>query len=269
MGFMHHGLDGKLLKKRQRWLTSLLFPMSCSVTFKPGISFRGSFSCQSFTLMGTHLLQSDVSFSGTLSWQPFWSSLICCNLASSSAVVSAAKRSHWQVLISSIGRLSRASASVSPLSQPFLLFLVCLCRCRSFPPLIWVSREAGSLPLSVFTLSTQLLSFTRSFKLPKHAKAKLAGEVVRKSYYVCMRLAAIALNYSVKDIRHDVRQIIIKIIIILSWKIAIEQTSVGLAHARPNYLVCLLKHQWRIGLENIPHNACYLVFMVYYNYTCP
>ena len=36
--------------------------------------------------------------------------------------------------------------------------------------------------------------------------------------YVRMRPAAIALNYSVKDIRNDV----------------IEQTSVGLAHARPN-----------------------------------
>ena len=41
--------------------------------------------------------------------------------------------------------------------------------------------------------------------------------------YVRMWPAAIALNYSVKDIRNDVRQIII----------AIEQTSVGLAHARP------------------------------------
>ena len=41
----------------------------------------------------------------------------------------------------------------------------------------------------------------------QHAKAKLAGEVVLKSY-LCPH-AAIALNYSVKDIRHDVRQIII------------------------------------------------------------
>ena len=39
-----------------------------------------------------------------------------------------------------------------------------------------------------------------------------------------MRPAAIALNYSVKDIRNDVRQIYI----------AIETTSVGLTHARPN-----------------------------------
>ena len=49
--------------------------------------------------------------------------------------------------------------------------------------------------------------------------------------YVNMRPATIALNYSVKDVRHDVRQIIY----IISWKIAIEQTSVRLAHARPNY----------------------------------
>ena len=178
-----------------------------AVTFKPGISFRGRFSCQSHwrvlsaaiwclfqwhsqlhgnLLKFTYLLQSGIFISSSFSCQAF--------------TLTGSYLFHWQ--------LSRASASVSPLSQPFLLFLVCLCRCRSFPPLIWVSREAGSLPLSVFTLSTQLLSFTRSFKLPKHAKAKLAGEVVRKSYYVCMRLAAIALNYSVKDIRHDVRQII-------------------------------------------------------------
>ena len=46
-------------------------------------------------------------------------------------------------------------------------------------------------------------------------------KVVRNSY-----LRPHALNYSVKDIRHDVRQY---------RKIAFEQTSVGLAHARPNY----------------------------------
>ena len=49
-----------------------------------------------------------------------------------------------------------------------------------------------------------------------------------------MRPAAITLNYSVKDIRHDVQQIIY-IIHIRIWKIAIEQTSVGLTHACPNY----------------------------------
>jgi len=38
-----------------------------------------------------------------------------------------------------------------------------------------------------------------------------------------MRPAAIVLNYSVKGIWNDVRQIYI-------WKITIEHTSVGLAH---------------------------------------
>ena len=45
--------------------------------------------------------------------------------------------------------------------------------------------------------------------IPKHdllCKAKLAGKNVRKSY-IRMRPAAIALNYSVKDIRNDVHQI--------------------------------------------------------------
>ena len=47
------------------------------------------------------------------------------------------------------------------------------------------------------------------------------------------------LHYSVKDIRNDVRQIIYIIytciFYIYIWRIAIEQTSVGLAHACPNY----------------------------------
>ena len=46
-----------------------------------------------------------------------------------------------------------------------------------------------------------------------------------------MQPAAIALNYSVKNIRNDVRQ---KIIIYIR-KIAIELTSVGLTHACLNY----------------------------------
>ena len=43
-------------------------PVCLSFVVKSVISFRGSFRCQSLTLMGTHLEQSDVSFSGTLSW---------------------------------------------------------------------------------------------------------------------------------------------------------------------------------------------------------
>ena len=51
-----------------------------------------------------------------------------------------------------------------------------------------------------------------------------------------MRPAAIALNYSVKDIRNHVRQII--------W----TDYSVGLAHARPNYWIfrCKLGYHGRI-----------------------
>ena len=48
----------------------------------------------------------------------------------------------------------------------------------------------------------------------KHAKAKLADKVVRKSY-IGMRSTAIALNYSVKDKRNDICQIIIKNIYII------------------------------------------------------
>ena len=48
---------------------------------------------------------------------------------------------------------------------------------------------------------------------------------------------SLPLNYGVKDIRNDIRQIIItKNIYIYTWKIAIKQTSVGLAHTRPKYL---------------------------------
>ena len=44
-----------------------------------------------------------------------------------------------------------------------------------------------------------------------------------------MRPAAIALNYSVKNIWNDVQHMI------HTEKSAIQLTSVGLAHARPNY----------------------------------
>ena len=44
-----------------------------------------------------------------------------------------------------------------------------------------------------------------------------------------MHPTAIALNYSIKDIRNDVRQNNNNIL-----KIAIEHTSVGLAYVRPN-----------------------------------
>ena len=62
-------------------------------------------------------------------------------------------------------------------------------------------------------------------------KLMLAGyqknQAVRKSY-VRMRPVAIALNYSIENIRNDVRQKV------LHEKFPIRLTSVGLAHARPN-----------------------------------
>ena len=131
MGFMHLGLDETLLKKRQWWLNSLLFSVLCSVTFRT--------TFLQLSQMPVHLwfaIKCGVSFSGSLSCQfPHWKALMCCNLmsfsvalstinpvcaeghssaticmASLSAVVSAAKCSHWRVLISSIGSLNRASA---------------------------------------------------------------------------------------------------------------------------------------------------------------
>ena len=58
-----------------------------------------------------------------------------------------------------------------------------------------------------------------------------------------MQPVPIVLNYSLKGIRNDVRQKIIMIIHIS--KIAIEHTSVGLAHARPNKLSSLNKFKIR------------------------
>ena len=96
-----------------------------------------------------------------------WRALICCNLMSISVALSAAnlsvcgngthllqsgvfisssfscQASCWQVLISSIGSLSRGSAPVSSAFST-LFFLIFLCRHHSFPPLVaslgqWIS----------------------------------------------------------------------------------------------------------------------------------
>ena len=142
-------------EKRQRWLNSLLFPMSCSVTFKPGTSFFSGLSCQSFlirckiwcrfhwdsqllnfrfVLKGTHLLQS-----GTLS-----------------AVVSAAKHSCWRIPL---------AVWVGCLLLPLSSNLSCYCSSVSTSvarslllSAVWVSHEAGSLPPYLFSLSIQLLA---------------------------------------------------------------------------------------------------------------
>ena len=72
-----------------------------------------------------------------------------------------------------------------------------------------VTTNTTSIPCTIGTLSF-LGVIHKIFQLelatPKHAKgkAKLADKVVRKSC-VCMWPAATALNYSIKDIRNDVR----------------------------------------------------------------
>ena len=88
-------------------------PACLSFAVKTGISFRGSFSCQSFTLTGTICCNLFQWHSQLVPFGLWWRALICCNLVSLSAVVSAVKHSSWQVLISSIGSLNRASAPIS------------------------------------------------------------------------------------------------------------------------------------------------------------
>ena len=84
-----------------------------SFAVKSGISFRGSFSSQSFTLPVTHLLQSCV----------FISSSFSC------------KRSRWQVLISSVWQSEHNVCSY--LSPPFSCFCSSVSAdiARSLPPI--------------------------------------------------------------------------------------------------------------------------------------
>ena len=87
-----------------------------------------------------------------------------------------------------------------------------------------VSSWIGILTLQLMSLPTQLAFLNRcarsTFFFPSVIQAhlgasypsmprvlKLSSKVVQKSY-VCMWPVAITLNYSVKDIRHDIRQII-------------------------------------------------------------
>ena len=64
----------------------------------------------------------------------------------------------------------------------------------------------------------------------------LQKENVSLQATVCMLNPMITLNYSVKNTWNDVHQIIY--IYIYIWKVAIQLTCVGLAHARPNELRC-------------------------------
>ena len=134
--------------------------LSCqfvSFAVKSGISFS-SFSCQSFTLMATICYNLFQWHSQLVTFSLCWSSLTCCNLVCLSAVVSAAKRSCWQVVISHWQPEQSWSAPIS-----LLCFFNLSCFCSSVSAgvarshllsAMWVSREAGSLLPSVFSLST-------------------------------------------------------------------------------------------------------------------
>ena len=103
-----------------------------------------------------------------------------------------------------------------------------------------VRKCYAQLPSLNVTAETQLLPFVQrcarsccsswlTVVIQAHAGCqKLSCTKILLTFH--MRPTAIALNYSVKNIRNDVRQIII------IWKIAIQLTSVGLAHARPNHM---------------------------------
>ena len=134
----------------------------------------------------------------------------------------------------------------------------------------WI--EGGSLPLSAFSLSTQLHTYSKysrsSYLSWMSLQTQLLGyplfnKCARSSCFswlsfiivifqshlgaswlpgctkillmVRMRPAAIALNFSIKNIQNDIRQIIMKI--------SIQLTSVGLAYARPIMYIYLWENQ--------------------------
>ena len=129
----------------------------------------------------------------------------------------------------------------------------------------WI--KGGSLPLSAFSLSTQLFNSPCIYTYSRYLRSsylfwmspqtqllgyQLFNKCARSSCFFrlsfifqshigaswlpsCTKILltvrtcrAVALNYSIKNIRNDIRQIIIIIILY-----SIELTSVGLAHARP------------------------------------
>ena len=182
MGFLHLGLDGTLLKRRQWQLNSLLVPMSCSVTFKLGISF----SAASLSLICCKICMGSLSGVVSAASLSHWRVLICYNLVSLSAVVSAAKRSHWQVLV---------PLPLAVWAEHLLLrFLNLSCFCLSVSAgiarslllsAVCVSHEAGSLLPSVFTLSTQLLALAiHTHTVGTHASHRAKNEI---SCLFCMQ----------------------------------------------------------------------------------
>ena len=100
---------------------------------------------------------------------------------------------------------------------------------------------ADELYTVVFSLKHYINWILNYCKHAHDAKAKLV-KLYKNLTYVRMQPAAIVLIYGVKDVWKDVRQIIY--IYIYIWKIAIEQTSVGLAHAHPNYSLLEEVNSW-------------------------
>ena len=141
---MHLGLYGKRGSNDWTVCCSIVVPCVLLATFKFGIFFfRGSLSCQSSTLKGTHLLQSDFSFSACMALSA--ANLSVCGEGHSSAAIWCLYPHSFSceafTLMGSHLFHCQSGQSVcsylSPLlSQPFLLLLVCLCQRHSFPPLI-------------------------------------------------------------------------------------------------------------------------------------
>ena len=111
------------------WTVCMLFPVSCSVIFKPGISFFSGLSCQSVSHSLSNLL---VIVSAANRLVSHWRALICCNLMSQNSValsvanLSVCGKGHWSAAICFCSFVSAGAARSLLLSA------------------VWVSRETGS-----------------------------------------------------------------------------------------------------------------------------
>ena len=132
--------------------------LSCpSFAVKSGISFRSSISCQSLTLTGTtccNLFQWLVTFRFVLKFTYLLQSVFISSSFSCQAfMLTGFHLFHWQVeqsVCSYLSPLQTFPCFCSSVSAGFARSLLLSA--------IWVSREAGSLSPSVFSLSTQLLA---------------------------------------------------------------------------------------------------------------
>ena len=111
--------------------------------------------------------------------------------------------------------------SPSPLNLP-------VSKCYAQLPSPNVAAETQQLPFIQRCAHFGCSSWLSSFKLTLVSE-KLSCTKILLTFR--LRLAAIPLNYRVKNIRNNVCQIIY----IYIYKITIQLTSVGLAHAHPNY----------------------------------